>query len=117
MEHEGIVRDVRVGFEAGYREGSTSKPGWSAQEFDGAFTDGKRLWIVECKAGPVRQEAIQKLENNLKLYGGVAARGLLISSFPLNEANKNRLGRLSAITAVQPDELSTETLRRIVLRA
>ena len=117
LEHEGIVRDVRVGFEAGYREGSTSKPEWSAQEFDGAFTDGKRLWIVECKAGPVRQEAIQKLENNLKLYGGVAARGLLISSFPLNEANKNRLGRLSAITAVPPDELSTETLRRVVLRA
>lgn len=116
LAEDGLVRDVRLGFEAGYREGSTSKANQTAQEFDCAFTDGKRLWIVECKAGPVKQEAIQKLENNLKLYGGVAARGILVSSFELTEANKNRLSTLPSISAACSDELSTEALRRIVQR-
>jgi hypothetical protein len=117
LEEQGVIRDVRVGFEVGYREDSTSKAPQRAQEFDCVFTDGKRLWIVECKAGPVRQEAIQKLENNVKLYGGVAARGILISSFPLTEANRHRLKMLPAICAVQAEELSTETLKTIVLNA
>ncbi len=54
------------------------------QEFDGAgYRWQGAVDHVECKAGPVRQEAIQKLENNLKLYGGVAARGLLDLILPL----------------------------------
>lgn len=115
LQEEEVLRDLRVGFEVGYREDSTSNASKLAQEFDCVFTDGKRLWIVECKAGAVRQEAIQKLENNLKLYGGVAARGILVSSLPLTEANHNRLRTLPAISAVQPEELSTETFRKIVL--
>lgn len=116
LQEEGLVRDVRVGFVAGYRDGQTSKTPEPAQEFDCVFTDGKRLWIVECKAGPVKQEAIQKLENNLGLYGGVAARGILVSSFPLTQANKNRLATLREITAVPGQELSADTLRRLILR-
>lgn len=117
LQDEGTIRDVRVGFEAGYRDGSTDKKQHLAQEFDCTFTDGKRLWIVECKAGPVKQEAIQKLENNLKLYGGVAARGLLVSSFPLTDANNSRIDTLPAITAVHPDHLTTHMLRIIIQTA
>lgn len=115
LEQEGAIRDVRVGLEAGYREGSTSETERAAQEFDCVFTDGKRLWIVECKAGAVTQSDIQKLENNRRQYGGVAAKGILVTSFPLTEPNKNRLGTLPEITAIRPEELSTERLRRIVL--
>lgn len=114
LQDEGTIRDVRVGFEAGYHDGETNKQQNLAQEFDCVFTDGKRLWIVECKAGPVRQEAIQKLENNLKLYGGVAARGLLVSSFPLTDANNSRIDTLPAITAVHPNFLTTNYLRMII---
>ena len=113
LESQGIIRDLRIGFEAGYGSDSKSDP---AQEFDCTFTDGKRLWIVECKAGSVRQEHIQKLENNLKTYGGVAARGILVSSFPLTIPNRDRLGNLHAISAVEADDLSTETLLKIVTR-
>ena len=112
LEAEGVIRDLRIGLEVGYREGVSEE--YPAQEFDCVFTDGKRLWIVECKAGRAMQEAIQKLENNLKLYGGVAARGILISSYPQHSSNESRLKSLPAITAVHPDVLSTETLRRIV---
>lgn len=117
LEDEGVIRDVRVGFEAGFRQDSTEKHEQLAQEFDCTFTDGKRLWIVECKAGPVKQEAIQKLENNCRLYGGVAARGILISSFPLTEANQSRIDGLPAITGMNPEHLSTDTLRLIIQTA
>lgn len=117
LEVEGVIRDVRVGFEAGFRQESSKKHENLAQEFDCMFTDGKRLWIVECKAGPVKQEAIQKLENNLRLYGGIAARGVLISSFPLTEANQSRIDGIPEITGVNPDRLSTDTLRLIILTA
>lgn len=117
LVQEGAIRDVRVGLEVGYREGSTSEAERTAQEFDCVFTDGKRLWVVECKAGSVTQGDIQKLENNRRQYGGVAAKGILVTSFPLTEATRNRLETVPDITAVRPEELSTETLRKIVLRA
>lgn len=116
LEIEGVIRDVRVGLEAGYPDDSLSDSERRAQEFDCAFTDGKRLWIVECKAGPVRQEAIQKLENNLKLYGGVAARGLLISSFPLGRTQAVRVARAPSIAAIDPANLSVDHLRLQVLK-
>lgn len=117
LQREGVVRDVRVGMEAGFRQETAAKFGALAQEFDCAFTDGKRLWVVECKAGPVKQDAIQKLENNLRQYGGVAARGLLVSSFPLTDANQSRVDSIPSITAVHPDHLSTDMLRLIIQTA
>lgn len=114
LQDEGVIRDVRVGMEAGFRQVVAAKHEMPAQEFDCAFTDGKRLWIVECKAGLVKQEAIQKLENNLRQYGGVAARGLLVSGLPLIEANQSRVDSISAITAVHPDHLTTDMLRLII---
>lgn len=114
LESDGIIRDIRIGLELAYRDESKNTHDSIAQEFDCAFTDGNRLWIAECKAGPVKQEAIQKLENNLKLYGGVAARGILVCSSPLTDANKKRLARLPSIVAVDPHQLSTETLRNII---
>lgn len=116
IESEGVIRDLRIGIEVGYDLEKHSKSDGVAQEFDCAFTDGRRLWIVECKAGPVKQEAIQKLENNLKLYGGAAARGILVSSFPLGDANKRRIARLPAIVGIEPHELSTGKLRSIIAR-
>ncbi|KQY62392.1 Card1-like endonuclease domain-containing protein [Nocardioides sp. Root140] len=115
LQHEGLVSDVRVGYEPDYPDGATSK--WGAQEFDCTFTDGKRLWIVECKAGPVRQEAIQKLENILRTYGGIAARGLLVSSLPLTAANQKRVDKIDSVTFVHPEFLTTNGLRMIITAA
>lgn len=117
LEEEGVVRDVRVGFEVAHRRESSAKHDALAQEFDCVFTDGKRLWIVECKAGPVKQDAIQKLENNLRQYGGIAARGILVSSFQLTDASKRRIDSIPAITAINPDGLTTDALRLIVKTA
>lgn len=115
LQDEGLISDVRVGYEPDYPDGVSNK--WGAQEFDCTFTDGKRLWIVECKAGPVRQEAIQKLENVLRTYGGIAARGLLVSSLPLNDALQKRVDNIDSITFVQPHFLTTNGLRMIITAA
>ena len=115
LQEEGLISDVRVGYEPGYSDGTSNR--WGAQEFDCAFTDGKRLWIVECKAGPVRQEAIQKLENIVRTYGGIAARGLLVSSFPLTDANQRRVDNIDSVVFVRPEFLTTEGLRMIITAA
>lgn len=112
LQRERLISDVRVGYEPGYPDGTSDK--WGAQEFDCTFTDGKRLWIVECKAGPVRQEAIQKLENILRTYGGIAARGLLVGSFPLTDANQRRVDNIDSVTFVRPEFLTTDGLRMII---
>jgi hypothetical protein len=115
LEIEGVIRDIRVGLEVGYPDDSLTDHERRAQEFDCIFTDGKRLWIVECKAGPVRQDAIQKLENNLKLYGGVAAKGFLISSFALRRPQANRVSLSPSIHAIDPNCLSVEYLRQRIV--
>jgi hypothetical protein len=115
LQDEGLISDVRVGYEPDYPDGASNR--WGAQEFDCSFTDGKRLWIVECKAGPVRQEATQKLENILRTYGGIAARGLLVSSFPLSDAIQKRVDTIDSVTFVQPEFLTTNGLRMIITAA
>lgn len=112
LEDQGVISDLRVGYEPDYPEAGPSPFG--AQEFDCTFTDGKRLWIVECKAGVVTQEAIQKLQNILRTYGGVAARGLLVSTRPLRQANRNRIDSIDAITFIEPNFLTSVGLQMII---
>ena len=115
LELDGTIRDLRVGLVVGFSQNNVADPELVAQEFDCIFTDGKRMWIVECKAGNVLQEAIQKLVNNLRVYGGVASKGILVSSKQLSRTQKTRVERSASITFIDPNELSTEALRRIVL--
>lgn len=114
LVEDGTIRDLRVGMELGYRR-YPHLPLDTFAELDCAFTDGKRLWIVECKAGMVKQEAIQKLENNLRLYGGIAARGLLVPAAAPTGVHKSRLEASTTITTIDPRRLSTETLRTAIL--
>ena len=50
------------------------------QELDLAYTDAYYLYILECKSGDVTQEDVQKLENNVRNYGGTYGRGVLITA-------------------------------------
>ena len=49
----------------------------NAQQIDVAYTDGYLLTLIECKAGKVFQDHIQKLENLRRQIGGVMGRGFL----------------------------------------
>ena len=83
-------------------------------EFDCVFTDGKRLFIVECKAGSVKQEYIQKLENNLKSYGGIAARGILVCAFPIGPMLQKRIDVSKSIKTLSNLNVNTQEMLKII---
>lgn len=87
----GRILDLRIGLEVAWTEPVASERGMAAQEFDCVFTDGKRLYVVECKAGGVFVNDIYKLENVVRRYGGIEARGILIAAFPPPGASRRRL--------------------------
>ena len=111
----GQILDLRIGVEitpTGQRPGYGQMP---FGEFDCTFTDGNRLFIVECKAGAVKQDHIQKLENNLKNYGGIAARGMLISAFPPPPMLQMRISNSTSIRYVYPEKNTPQGLRSMIL--
>ncbi|WP_169940375.1 DUF1887 family CARF protein [Campylobacter sp. RM15925] len=54
------------------------------QEFDIVFTDGKRLYIIECKSGSVSSDYIEKLKNITNYFGGIESVGILAGCFDIN---------------------------------
>ncbi len=66
--------DLCSGISLAYADGADAR---SVQEIDVAFTDGYVLTLIECKAGDVFQDHIQKLENLRRQIGGAMGRGFL----------------------------------------
>lgn len=111
----GQIHDLRTGVEI-FPAGQPPRDGqMPCAEFDCAFTDGNRLFIVECKTCPITQAHIQKLENNLKSYGGITARGMLISIHPLPQELKPRISRSPSIRVVPPENNFTQGLCSTIL--
>lgn len=90
LENEGIIFDLRIGFEVSFESDEeeyrgryglpfAKKEDRAFQEIDIAFTDGSRLYIIECKAGWVKSDHVMKLENIVRKFGGVGGRGFLLS--------------------------------------
>lgn len=94
----GLIMDMRMGLEVAFK--SSSQPGNKAvsfeqlklqvrkqtegekyQELDIVFTDGRRLYIVECKSGNIKTDQIMQLQNIVRFYGGVEGEGILASCF------------------------------------
>ncbi len=70
-----VIKDLRMNVRL-LSEDSKTK---DHQELDLAYTDSYYLYILECKSGDVTQEDVQKLENNVRNYGGTYGRGVLIT--------------------------------------
>ena len=87
------------------------------QELDVVFTDGKRLFIIECKAGSVKNDHVYKLQNCVSNYGGVEARGLMVSAFrPHHPVTRKRLDNASNLLALSGWDV-TNDLANMVLSA
>lgn len=115
LMNAGNIFDLRIGLEiipAGQQPRYGHMP---FGEFDCVFTDGHRLFIVECKAGAVKQDHVQKLENNLKNYGGIAAKGMLISAFPVTPMLQMRMASSTSIRYVSPEKNTTQNLKNTIL--
>ncbi|MCF7853904.1 MAG: DUF1887 family protein [Candidatus Pacebacteria bacterium] len=113
LRNAGQLKDMRVGFIPGWDSATVDR---DAQEFDLVCTDGYTLTIAECKAGFVKQEHLQKLENNVLHYGGAFGRGVLLSAFPFtrNSGAMRRIQSSSCLSAVAGSSLEYELQRRIL---
>ncbi len=49
-------------------------------ELDMAFSDGKNLYIVECKSGKLKREVLTNLSTNTQIFGGANAKCILVAS-------------------------------------
>lgn len=93
FQDSGIIYDLRIGLEIGLKEqhNVNNSSGFASlknifediyQELDITFTDGKKLYIVECKSGNINSDHIMKLQNITKYFGGLKGQGILATCFP-----------------------------------
>jgi len=92
----GLIKDMRIGLEVSFKEDNSNTKalgirdqlsnllGDTYQELDVAFTEGKHLYIVECKAGNVNSGHVMKLQNVTRYFGGIEGRAILVSCFSPN---------------------------------
>ena len=77
LHHVVGFLDVRLGMTVSISD--TYKNEKTVQELDISYTTGHELVILECKAGQVKQEHLQKLENLSRRLGGSFGRGVLVA--------------------------------------
>jgi hypothetical protein len=95
----GQIKDLRIGLEISIKDKIDNTQdqmgldwkdklrtiyGELYQELDIVFTDGKSLYIIECKAGNVRSGDLMKLQNIVSHFGGIEGKGIIISPFKPN---------------------------------
>lgn len=89
---EGLVHDLRINTVISFRDSDDRHKSITPyNEFDLLFTDGTRLYIVECKAGTVKSEYVVKLQNLVRNLGGLIGQGILVSPFRLHSSARKRL--------------------------
>lgn len=104
LVNAGLIKDMRIGLEVSFKEDNADKSsstfraqlsnlfGDTYQELDITFTDGRRLYIIECKAGSVSSEHVMKLQNIVRYFGGIEGRAILASCFyPKNKVVKKKI--------------------------
>lgn len=86
FKDSGLITDLRIGLKlkmSGDEE---------YQDFDISFTDGRTLYIVECKAGALKSDHVEKLESLVQKYGGVMSKGFFAAAFaPSSKATKKKI--------------------------
>lgn len=115
----GLIKDLRIGLEVSIDDEKgysfLSKP-QLYQELDITFTDGRALYIVECKSGGVKSEQIMKLQNIVRYFGGVSGYGILACCFaPKNKVINKKIEDSHNIYEVSGDCL-LEQVKSIILK-
>ena len=100
----GLLKDLRIGLEVSFKDSGDRKGrqdirgqlsdlfGDAYQELDVVFTDGIRLYVVECKAGNVNSGHVMKLQNISAYFGGIEGQAILASCFyPGNKVVRKKI--------------------------
>ena len=75
LEEQGKIREMRLGMKVMFDRNDKNP----AQEFDLLVTDGLRLFVLECKAGVIKQANLDKLENITEKFAGIQGLGILVA--------------------------------------
>jgi uncharacterized protein YunC (DUF1805 family) len=73
LQNSGLIKDIRLNFTVKYGDDKYN-------EADVLFTDGQKLYFVECKAGVVTLDAIDKVKNTAVALGGVKAVPIIVAA-------------------------------------
>lgn len=115
-----IIYDLRIGLEIAFKDKRMQKNafelsdlkniiGDTYQELDIVFTDGKKLYIVECKAGNIKSDYIMKLQNITRYFGGLKGEGILAACFPPNsKVVKKKIADSNNISLISGKNLNYE---------
>tara|TARA_R110001599_G_scaffold353251_1_gene591256 strand:- start:15278 stop:17020 length:1743 start_codon:yes stop_codon:yes gene_type:complete len=117
LVESGDIKDIRIGMEVSIDD----EKGYSFlsdpqlyQELDVTFTDGRALYVVECKAGGVNSDQVMKLQNIVRYFGGVSGHGFLNCCFlPKNKVILKKIKESYNIDEVTGDSLM-EKIRSII---
>ena len=114
----GLIKDMRIGLEVSFKDDDADKNsssfkkqlsnlfGDTYQELDITFTDGRRLFIIECKAGNVNSEHVMKLQNIVRYFGGIEGRAVLASCFsPSNNVVRKKIDESKNLQSVSGNKL------------
>jgi len=114
----GLIKDMRIGLEVSFKEDDADKSsssfstqlsnlfGDTYQELDITFTDGRRLYVIECKAGNVNSEHVMKLQNIVRYFGGIEGRAVLASCFyPKNKVVRKKIDDSKNLQSVSGNSL------------
>jgi len=104
LVNAGLIKDMRICLEVSFKEDGANKSsssfsaqlsnlfGAPYQELDITFTNGRRLYVIECKAGDVKSEHVMKLQNIVRYFGGIEGRAVLASCFsPKNKVVRKKI--------------------------
>ena len=118
LQEKGLIHDLRINFEVSFlndnRDSGCSFKGRRGpsldpyQEMDLVFTDGSRLYIVECKAGNVTLDHVSKLQTITRNFGGVGGRGVLACCFPPRAAQRKRLSEARECRCVFGEKIADQ---------
>lgn len=105
---EGSITDISIGTIVEYNK----VPNY---EFDILFTDGKRLFEIECKSGKVDQTDITKLDSNANYFGGSEVCSILATIQDIKDNGMKAKLKALGITQIYGDKLS-DKLEEIVTK-
>lgn len=75
------------------------------QEIDVAYTDGFSLVIIECKAGKIIQDHIQKLENLRNVYAGAMSSGGIVC------INKSQMSKIISSRIIDSKNIAAFSIK------
>ena len=114
----GLIKDMRIGLEVSFKEDGSDKNssnlsaqlsnlfGDTYQELDITFTDGRCLYVIECKAGNVNSDHVMKLQNIVRYFGGIEGRAILASCFdPKNKVVRKKVDESKNLMLVSGNRL------------